>query len=245
MDRRSPDSEHVPIDLTWTFSVLRSDPLPSRPGPPDGQDEPDAISVLLMDDHSLITDLVSKFLSVDGGFRIDCVGDLAAGLDRIAVSGSYDVVLLDVILPGLTGLPQVSEVIEANADGAVVLFSGTISPSYVEKAVRAGARGFIPKTLPLKALTSVIRLLASGQSFMPADFVNLPEQPQTAERDRLSTFETEVLQFLAQGLANKEIAFRLAISEPSVKMHVRAVCRKLGAKNRTHAVILGKSQGLA
>lgn len=227
----------------WTAPVPNTNAFTSPVGQQHGQGSSATISVLLMDDHSLITDLVSKFLSVDGGFRIDCVGDLSAGLDRIRAEGHYDVVLLDVILPGLSGLQQVIEVVEANANGAVVLFSGAISQSYVEKAVRVGARGFIPKTLPLKALTSVIRLVASGQSFVPADFINLPERAQTAERGQLSQLETTVLQLLAQGLANKEIAFRLAISEASVKMHVRAICRKLGARNRTHAVILYKQQG--
>lgn len=228
----------------WTAPVPHTNAFASPVDQQTGEGNSAAISVLLMDDHSLITDLVSKFLSVDGGFRIDCVGDLSAGLDRIRAAGHYDVVLLDVILPGLSGLQQVLEVIEANAKGTVVLFSGAISQSYVEKAVRAGARGFIPKTLPLKALTSVIRLVASGQSFVPADFINPPEGAQAAERGQLSQLETTVLQLLAQGLANKEIAFRLGISEASVKMHVRAICRKLGARNRTHAVILYKSQGL-
>lgn len=221
-------------------------PEPIEIGPSDGGQHfaPVAIRVLLVDDHSLVTDLVSRFLAADGGFRVESVGDLAAGRDRVIAAGGFDVVLLDVNLPGLSGIEHVIEMVEANHKGAVVLFSGGVSQSFVERAVRAGAHGFIPKTLPLKALTSAIRLVASGQVFVPADFFNSSEEVKSVGQNPLTQLEMMALRALGQGLSNKEIAFRLKLSEPSVKMHVRAVCRKLGARNRTHAVILARAQGL-
>jgi two-component system nitrate/nitrite response regulator NarP len=204
----------------------------------------DPISVLLIDDHSLIVDLVKTFLSADGGFAVTVAGDLAGGMAKIREAQGYDVVLLDVVLPGLTGINDVAKVVEVNGDGAVVLFSGSVSASFVEKAVQLGARGYIPKTLPLRALTSALRLVAVGQTFVPGNFTYGQTDSLQVGEPRLTQVETAVLRHLGEGLANKEIAFRLQMSESTVKMHVRTICRKLGARNRTHAVIMGRADGL-
>ena len=208
------------------------------------QTSADPISVLLIDDHSLIVDLVKSFLSTDAGFDVSVSGDLAGGIAKIREANGYDVVLLDVVLPGLTGISDVAKVVQANGDGAVVLFSGSVTASFVEKAVQAGARGYIPKTLPLRALTSAIRLVSVGQTFVPGNMTYGQVDGVPASEPRLTQVETTVLRHLGEGLANKEIAFRLQMSESTVKMHVRTICRKLGARNRTHAVIMGRADGL-
>lgn len=206
--------------------------------------EPAVITVLLIDDHSLIVELVNTFLSADGGFAVTVSSDLSSGIARIDEARGFDVVLLDVVLPGLSGIGDVEKVVQANSYGGVVLFSGSVSAGFVEKAVQVGARGFIPKTLPLRALTSAIRLVAAGQTFIP----NVPAYGRTDAMPpgelNLTEQERSVLRHLGEGLANKEIAFHLKMSESTVKMHVRAICRKLGARNRTQAVIMGRADGL-
>lgn len=203
-----------------------------------------AITVLLIDDHNLVVELVKTFLSADGGFSVTVSGDLPSGIARVEEASGFDVVLLDVVLPGLTGISDVAKVVKANGHGAVVLFSGSVSASFVEQAVQVGARGFIPKTLPLRALTSAIRLVAVGQTFIPGNHsYGQPDAVQPGEA-RMTPIESTVLRHLGEGLPNKEIAFRLQMSESTVKMHVRAICRKLGARNRTHAVIMGRADGL-
>lgn len=203
-----------------------------------------AITVLLVDDHNLVVELVKTFLTADGGFSVTVSSDLASGLARIKEASGFDVVLLDVILPGLSGISDVAKVVKANGDGAVVLFSGSVSASFVEKAVQEGARGFIPKTLPLRALTSAIRLVAVGQTFIPGNLSSGQTDSQQPGEPQMTPLEASVLRHLGEGLPNKEIAFRLQMSESTVKMHVRAICRKLGARNRTHAVIMGRADGL-
>lgn len=202
------------------------------------------IKVLLIDDHSLVVELVTTFLLADGGFSVTVSGDLAGGLAKIEESVGFDVVLLDVVLPGLTGIGDVAKVVRANRDGAVALFSGAVSAGFVEKAVQLGALGFIPKTLPLRALTSAIRLVAAGQTFIPSIPAYAQSDVMAPKELGLTPLELSVLRNLGEGLANKEIAFRLQMSESTVKMHVRAICRKLGARNRTHAVITGRAGGL-
>ena len=202
------------------------------------------ISVLLIDDHNLIVDLVNTFLSAENGFSVVACGDLKSGIEKVREAQGFDVVLLDVVLPGLTGIDDVAKLVQINGDGAVVLFSGSVSSGFVEKAIHVGARGYIPKTLPLKALTSAIRLVAVGQTFVPSNFSHGQSDSMPAAESRLNQIETAVLRCLGEGLANKEIAFRLEMSESTVKMHVRSICRKLGARNRTHAVIMGRADGL-
>ena len=203
-----------------------------------------AINVLLIDDHNLVLELVKTFLSADGGFSVTVASDLSSGLAKIKEASGFDVVLLDVVLPGLTGISDVAKVVSANGDGAVVLFSGSVSANFVEKALKEGARGFIPKTLPLRALTSAIRLVAVGQTFIPGSFSYGPTDAVQPGEGKVTPVESSVLRHLSKGLPNKEIAFLLKMSETTVKMHVRSICRKLGARNRTHAVIMGRADGL-
>lgn len=208
------------------------------------QTSDDQITVLLIDDHSLIVDLVNAFLSAHSGFSVVACGDFKSGIDKIQEAQGFDVVLLDVVLPGLTGIDDVAKIVQMNGGGAVVLFSGSVSSGFVEKAIQVGARGYIPKTLPLRALTSAIRLLAVGQTFVPSNFTHGQPDNLRAGESRLNQIETAVLRCLGEGLANKEIAFRQDMGESTVKMHVRSICRKLGARNRTHAVIMGRADGL-
>lgn len=208
------------------------------------QNDAETITVLLIDDHNLIVELVRAYLDADGGFSVAVATDLSGGIAKIREAGRFDVVLLDVVLPGLTGISDVAKAVQSNPEGSVVLFSGSVSAGFVERAVECGARGYIPKTLPLRALTSAIRLVCAGQTFVPSQFAyRQGEGPATGE-PRLSATETGVLRNLGEGLANKEIAFRLEMSESTVKMHIRAICKKLGARNRTHAVIVGRADGL-
>lgn len=204
----------------------------------------DPLTVHIIDDHSLIVDLVKTYLSESGDFVVSVSSNFSDGISMIHESDHLDVVLLDVDLPGLTGINDVKRVVEVSGDGAVALFSGSVSATFVEKALQCGARGFIPKTLPLRALTSAIRLIAAGQVFVPSN-ITFGDALGIAETDsRLNQVEKTILVCLAEGQVNKEIAFQMQMSESTVKMHVRTICRKLGARNRTHAVTLGRANGL-
>ncbi|WP_323038320.1 response regulator transcription factor [Gemmobacter sp.] len=200
------------------------------------------ISVLIADDHLLLRETLVHFLTREPGFQVTTAGTLAETLDRIATQGPFDVVLLDVVMPGMQGLPGVSEVVAANIGGAVVVMSGSVQRSFVEGAMQRGARGYVPKTLPARALAEAMRQVASGRSYLPVDLhadSNLALPPGLAH---LSPQEMRVLRFLCQGLSNKEIAREMDIGEVTVKTHMRAICTKLGARNRTQAALIGTAQ---
>jgi two-component system nitrate/nitrite response regulator NarP len=151
-------------------------------------------------------------------------------------------VLLDIAMPGMASKTSVEEVIAANAPGAVVVFSGLVDATFVRQAILNGARGYIPKTLPLKSLSSTLKLIASGQIFVPFS-VQEPESIDI-QTPRLSPKELAVLRLLVKGQTNKEIARALDSTEVRVKMHLRSICSRLNAKNRTQAALIAEQSGL-
>ncbi|RGP36917.1 response regulator [Pseudotabrizicola alkalilacus] len=125
------------------------------------------LSILIGDDHELVRDAIAHMLRSEPDFLITVAKDASAVLHEIDCARSYDIILLDVNMPGMDGLSGVEDVIRANQDGAVVIFSGQVDDIFVWKAIELGAKGYIPKTLPIRALTSAIRVIASGQTFVP------------------------------------------------------------------------------
>lgn len=200
------------------------------------------ISVLIADDHLLLRETLVHFLTRQADFKVTTAGNLGETLEQLAAHGPFDVVLLDVVMPGMQGLSSLSEVVAANAGGAVVVMSGAVQRSFVEGAMQRGARGYVPKTLPARALAEAMRQVASGRRYLPVDLHsdgNLSLPPGLAH---LSPQEMRVLRFLCHGLSNKEIAREMDIGEVTVKTHMRAICTKLGARNRTQAALIGTAQ---
>ena len=200
------------------------------------------LSVLVADDHLLLRETLVHFLGREPDFQVATAGSLSETLERIATHGVFDVVLLDVVMPGMQGLAGVAKVVAANAGGAVVVMSGTVQRSFVEGAMQSGARGYVPKTLPARALAEAMRQVASGRKYLPVNLYSDAPVPLPPRLAQLSPQEARVLRFLCQGLSNKEIARELDIGEVTVKTHMRAICTKLGARNRTQAALIGTEQ---
>lgn len=202
----------------------------------------DALSVLVVDDHLLVAETVVSALAVEQGFRVDTAPDVETALAAVERAGRYDAVLLDYDVPGMDALVGLRRLIEANG-GRVALFSGVINWVMVERAIDQGAAGFIPKTLPLKTLGHAVRFIADGEVYLPVDYVRRMNKGEDAGLG-LKPREMKVLSFLCEGLQNKEIGRALGMEEVIVKMDVKSICRKLGARNRTQAVIAAKKHGI-
>jgi DNA-binding NarL/FixJ family response regulator len=200
------------------------------------------ITILIGDDHELVRDAVAYMLRSESEFEVSVAKDTCSVLQEIELAGGYDIVLLDVNMPGMDGLSGVERVVEANAEGAVVVFSGQVDEAFAWRSIELGARGYIPKTLPIRAMTSAIRIIASGQNFMP--FFRRSENDPEVPNYKLSDTETSILRKLPQGMTNKEIARIEGVSEVLVKMHMRSICLKLGAKNRTHAAMIARQNSI-
>lgn len=207
-----------------------------------------AMRVIIADDHPLYREAVR--LRLERSFpsaEIAEVGSLDELLRLDTGTGRKpDLIMLDLHMPGMTN-DAVARVVGAFPGTAVVLMSGLAKPMEITAAVRAGARGFLPKTMAPDLFTAALSLVAGGGSYLPADIL----QPPTAEPagrgvalDMLTPREQQVLVRLATGAANKEIGRDLGLAEVTVKLHVRQILKKIGARNRSEAASIATRAGL-
>ena len=200
--------------------------------------------ILIADDHELLRDVLRSYLEAEGSFAVDTVADLPQALAAIAAAAPpYDLVVLDYGMPGMEGYSGLDKALAASFGRPVALMSGLAPPGVAERVLDAGAAGYLPKTLPARSLVNAIRFMAAGETYMPID-LHRPSQAPQSETGGLSPRERQVLAGLCAGQANKEIARDLALREPTIKLHVKLICRKLGARNRTHAAMIARERAL-
>lgn len=204
------------------------------------------IRLLLADDHDLVRDTLAAFLDGAGGFELTQAEDLDEALAAIGEAGPFDLVLLDYGMPGMNGLEGLTRALAANDGKPVAIMSGIAPKKTAQDALDAGALGFLPKTMAASSLVNAIRFMGMGERYVPVDFMSAPEEADAPHplAEKLNTRETEVLGGLCRGLSNKEIARELGLQEVTIKLHVKTLCRKLEARNRTHAAMIAKEAGL-
>lgn len=200
--------------------------------------------ILLADDHDMVRETISAYLESEGGAEVALAIDLAGALQTIRQDGPFDLVLLDFQMPGMNGLTGLIQAISANKGGRVAILSGSAPAKTAREALEAGAIGFIPKTMGAQSLLNAVRFMSSGEVYMPVELMREEEATDHPLAEKLSPRELEVLESLCKGLSNKEIARELDLQEVTIKLHVRTLCRKLDAKNRTQAALTAKEAGL-
>jgi len=202
------------------------------------------ISLLVADDHAMILDMIELFLSSLPELKVQTVQSLDEALDAIEREGSFDLILLDLHMPGMNGVEGLSRAIKANKGHPVAILTGNPTPRNVEDILKAGAAGIVLKTTHMRTLANAIRFMAAGEQYVPHEITVDRSQAHLASETPLSEKETLVLSYLVEGMPNREIAEALGLAEPTIKMHVRSICGKLGVKNRTQAVIKAKDLGI-
>ncbi|WP_173012577.1 response regulator transcription factor [Niveispirillum sp. SYP-B3756] len=203
--------------------------------------------LLIADDHELVRDaLRSHFEREAPGTIVRGVGTVSEALKALDDGIAFDILLLDLRMPGMNGLNGLVRLRERYPSLKIALMSGEAKNEDVRLALAHGAVGFLPKTLPGTMLLQALQRMLAGEVFMPE---NMAETATQADGNALNgTFtrrEREVLDFLLKGQSNKEIARALELEEVTVKLHIRGLCRKLGAKNRTQAAMRAVELGLA
>lgn len=205
--------------------------------------------LLIVDDHQLAREGLRAVLA-DSGF--DVVALAASGEEAVALAGELqpDIVLMDIRLgPGIDGLEATRRIVALGLGCKVLMLTLHDMPAYVREALAAGAAGYVLKDAAIQQLETAIRQVLAGQSAIPLDLVNAamrstPLPGREADLSRLLTArERDVLERIARGLTNKEIARELDISPATVKVHVERIIGKLGVADRTQAAVLATQLG--
>lgn len=203
------------------------------------------MKVLLADDHDLVRDTLAAYLMREPGIEVSTASDFTNVYRRIRSEGQFDLILLDYNMPGMNGLQGLTRALELSGGRPVAIISGTATRGIAEEALSAGAMGFLPKSMAAKSLIHAIRFMAAGERYAPVEFMNARQQsPENELAGRLTKREMDVIRGLMKGLSNKEIAREVEVQEVTVKLHVKTLCRKINARNRTHAAMIAKAAGL-
>ncbi|WPZ23611.1 response regulator transcription factor (plasmid) [Sulfitobacter faviae] len=201
--------------------------------------------ILIADDHDLLRDTLALFFQAQSDIETHVASDLPSACKMIENDPPYDLVLLDLNMPGMNGLEGLKHALSLEGGQRVALLSGEATRDVVEQALEAGAAGFVPKTLPAKSMINAVKFMAMGEQYAPIDFMTaLDESPSHPLTEKLSPRELQVLKGLTEGKSNKEIGRDLDITEPTVKLHMKTLYRKVGVSNRTQAALIARESGL-
>lgn len=203
-------------------------------------------SLLIVDSQKLVTDLITAALNSSGEFLVSSANSVAAAIDvlKSAASDQFDIILLETDLGKGITVSEVGQIAKLSAPAKLVLFSNKADKPFVDSCVQVGAFGFIPKSLSLQAFKCVLSFITAGQVFIPADLTSRGTSARQYDNSVLKPCEMDVLEKLSIGMSNKEITNCLNLRESTVKLRVRSLCKKLGASNRTQALVIAQKQGL-
>lgn len=213
------------------------------------------MNILLVDDHPLFRGgLKSLLKELGAGLVLDEAGNCSQALARVA-GRRYDLILLDLNMPGLNRLDALAALREAAPDAPVVVLSGETDSDLVRATIERGAMGFIPKSATPEVLIEALRLVLAHGVYLPLEVLEtmnaVPSAPKVSEAAAaagavpgLTPRQLDVLRYVIQGKPNKVIARELDIAESTVKVHLSSVLRAFGVRNRTEAVYAAARMGL-
>jgi DNA-binding NarL/FixJ family response regulator len=204
------------------------------------------LRILIADDHPLMRAALKQ--AVGRAFE-DCAMPEAASYDELrailAEGAEPDLVLLDLHMPGMSGFIGLMMLRSAHPAIPVIVVSAAEDPTTIQRSLDYGASGFVPKSAPIGEVGEAIQAVLDGQIWVPAGAGVDEDEAVLAERVvNLTPQQMRVLAGIAEGKLNKQIAYEMSISEQTVKDHVSVILRKLGASNRTQAILLASQLAL-
>lgn len=211
----------------------------------------DAIRVLIADDHAVFRYGLKAMLSSAGAFEV--LGEVATGEDAVALATKLepDVILMDIQMPGLNGIEATRRIIRARPATAIVVVTMYEGDDSVFDAMRAGARGYVLKGADAQEVITVVSAVARGEAHFTPDIAQRlmgffsSTRPIASEAfPELTARESEVLDLIARGLSNQDIAHRLYLSRKTVRNHVSNIFTKLQIADRAQAIIRARDAGL-
>ena len=200
------------------------------------------IRILCVDDHEFIRDGISHLLRKQPDMEL--IAEANDGREAVEAYRKHrpDVVLMDLRMPHMNGIEAVGAIREFHPQAKVIMLTTYAGDVNAAQSLKAGAAGYLLKSTLRNGLIDAIRAVASGKRHVPAEIASSIAEFISSES--LSAREVEVLRSVAEGLSNKAVAADLHITEDTVKGHMRGILSKLGANDRTHAVLIALKRGI-
>ena len=198
------------------------------------------IRILVVDDHPIVRAGLEAILNSQPDMRVVGHADTGGLAVEKACELNPDIVLMDLRMPGMCGVEAVRLIREARAQTRILALTTYDGDEDIHQALQAGAASYIVKGMPYEILLRAIRYVHAGKKFLPREVSNLLDEHSPED---LSSQERRVLALLVEGLSNRAIATKLHVTERTVKFHVGNILARLGAEDRTQAVVVALRRG--
>lgn len=210
------------------------------------------MKVLIADDHALFRDGLSVHLEqIDPEAVIFQAGNFSQALKIADDEKKLDLVILDLDMPDMNWEEAIRDIKEKSNNARFVIMSASEDCRNIRKSMEYGVCGYIPKRSETKVITGALKLILDGGTYLPPSILEngcaAPSHAHISESNgakKLTNRQSQVLELVAQGMSNKQIAYEMGVSEATVKLHINALLRAVGATNRTQAVIIAQKMGL-
>lgn len=213
------------------------------------------MKVLIADDHALFRDGLSLHLEqMDNQAVIFQAGNFSQAMKIIDDEKKLDLIIIDLDMPDMNWEEGLKEIREKTSGARLVIISATEDSRSIRKSMEYGISGYIPKRSDTKVLTGALKLILDGGTYLPPSVLDTAHLGNAysvhkpggfyAKSKTLTNRQSQVLELVAQGMSNKQIAYEIGMSEATVKLHINALLRAVGATNRTQAVITAQKMGL-
>ena len=208
------------------------------------------MKLLIVDDHAILREgLVALLQQFEHGADVLQAADAAEGLRLAEANPDLDAVFLDLNMPDQGGMEIIPAFAKRYPQLPVIVLSSSENPGDVRLALKSGALGYVPKSASPRNILSALRLVLSGEIYVPPLMLDLSTvdssaRPAHEASERLTERQTEVLQQLCRGVSNKEISRTLKLSEKTTKSHITAIFKVLGVVNRTQAAAAARRAGI-
>jgi len=211
-----------------------------------------ALRIIIIDDHTLFREGLQSLLGRHGIEVVASVGDGREGI-RLAQELRPDIVLLDMRMPNMSGLEVLKQFQQAKFEAPIAMLTTSGDERDLVEALRNGAKGYLLKDMEPDDVVAALREIIQGETVVAPNLTQIlakvvkgedPLEPEPSPLDNLTPREREILSLLAEGQSNKVIARNLGISDGTVKLHVKAILRKLNIHSRVEAAVIAVEQGI-